>query len=58
LAALCPHFKGQEIEVERNGKVERDEPECQLALTLAEAPPSYGKAQGRAEVARTMRKRR
>jgi len=56
LAALYPRFQGQEIEVELNGNVERDEPESQLALTLAEAPPSYGKAQGRPEVAKTMRK--
>jgi hypothetical protein len=45
--ALYPHFKGQEIEVELNGGVERDEPEAQLALVLAETPPSYGSRRAR-----------
>lgn len=37
LTALYPHFQGQEIDVELNGIVERDEPEEQMALILAEA---------------------
>src|SRR2546426_2508015 len=41
LAALYPEFKGQAIDVELNGSVERDEPEAQLALVLAETPPAY-----------------
>src|SRR5260370_38707692 len=41
LAALYPKFDGQEIEVELNGNVERDEPENQMALVLAETPPAY-----------------
>jgi hypothetical protein len=41
LAALYPQFKGQEIEVELNGNVERDAPGAQMALALAEAPARY-----------------
>src|SRR6266571_3413783 len=41
LAALYPEFKGQAIDVELNGSVERDEPEAQLALVLAEVPSAY-----------------
>lgn len=41
LAALYPEFKGQAIDVELNGSVERDEPQDQLALVLAEMPPAY-----------------
>ena len=41
LASLYPEFKGQAIDVEPNGSVERDEPEDQLALVLAETPPAY-----------------
>jgi len=41
LASLYPEFKGQAIDVELNGSVERDEPEDQLALVLAETPPAY-----------------
>ena len=41
LAALYPEFKGQAIDVELNGGVERDEPEHQLAFNLAEPPPAY-----------------
>ena len=43
LAALYPQFTGQEIEVDLNGTVEREAPEGQLALTLAEASPPYGR---------------
>jgi len=43
LAALYPHFKGQEIEVELNGNVEREAPEGQMALVLGETAPRYGK---------------
>jgi site-specific DNA-methyltransferase (adenine-specific) len=43
LAALYPHFKGQEIEVELNGNVEQDQTEDQLTLALAEDPQKYGK---------------
>ena len=42
LAALYPQFKGQEIEVELNGNVER-EAEDQMALALAENAPVYGR---------------
>ena len=42
LAALYPQFKGQEIEVELNGKVDLNETENQLGLVLAETPPDYG----------------
>jgi DNA modification methylase len=38
LAALYPEFKGQAIDVELNGNVERDEPQDQLALVLGETP--------------------
>ena len=41
LAGLYPQFGGREIEVELNGTVERDEPENQMALVLAETPPRY-----------------
>jgi site-specific DNA-methyltransferase (adenine-specific) len=41
LAALYPEFKGQAIDVEQNGSVERDDPQNQLALVLAETPASY-----------------
>jgi site-specific DNA-methyltransferase (adenine-specific) len=41
LAALYPHFKGQEIKIELNGNVERDDPESQLALVLAEKSSAY-----------------
>jgi len=41
LAALYPRFKGQEIEIELNGNVERDAPGQQMALALAEAPTRY-----------------
>jgi len=41
LAALYPHFNGQEIEVELNGNVERVVPRDQLAFALAETPPPY-----------------
>jgi len=41
LAALYPQFKGQEIEVELNGNVEREAPEGQLALVLAETAQGY-----------------
>jgi hypothetical protein len=41
LAALYPEFKGQAIDVELNGSVERDEPQDQLALLLAETSPPY-----------------
>ncbi len=43
LAALYPHFKGQEIEVELNGNVEREAPEGQMVLVLGETAPRYGK---------------
>ena len=43
LAALYPRFKGQEIEVELNGNVER-EAEEQMGLTRAEAGRVYGRA--------------
>ena len=43
LAALYPQFKGQEIEVELNGKVDLNETENQLGFELAETPPEYGK---------------
>jgi tRNA G10 N-methylase Trm11 len=43
LAALYPQFKGQAIEIELNGNVEAEAPESQLALTLAERPPAYGR---------------
>ena len=46
LAALYPEFKGQAIDVELNGSVERDEPQDQLALVLAETPSQYGKRAG------------
>src|SRR5260370_35097273 len=36
LAALYPEFKGQAIDVELNGSVERDEPKDQMAFVLAE----------------------
>ena len=42
LAALYPRFKGDEIEVELNGNVER-ESDDQMALTLAETAPVYGR---------------
>ena len=42
LAALYPQFKGQEIEVELNGNVER-EPDEQMALTLAETASVCGR---------------
>ena len=42
LAALYPRFKGEEIEVELNGNVER-ESDDQMALTLAETAPVYGR---------------
>ena len=51
LAALYPEFKGQAIDVELNGSVERDEPEAQLALVLSEAPPAY-KTRARKETSR------
>jgi len=38
LAALYPEFKGQAIDVELNGRVERDDPQDQLALVLGETP--------------------
>src|SRR3989449_6608460 len=41
LAALYPKFKGQAIDVELDGSVERDEREHQLAFILAETPPPY-----------------
>src|SRR3989441_12055821 len=41
LAALYPEFKGQAIDVELNGSVERDEPQDQLALVLTETPTPY-----------------
>ena len=41
LAALYPEFKGQAIDVELNGSVERDQPQAQLALVLGETPPPY-----------------
>ncbi len=40
LASLYPQFKGQQINVELNGQVERKLPESQLALVLAEMPPA------------------
>lgn len=43
LAALYPQFKGQEIEVELNGKVDLNETENQLGFVLAETPPEYGR---------------
>lgn len=43
LTALYPNFKGQEIEVELNGNVEKDLPKEQMALTLAEAALPYGR---------------
>jgi site-specific DNA-methyltransferase (adenine-specific) len=43
LAALYPRFKGQAVEIELNGNVEAPAPENQLALTLAERPPAYGR---------------
>lgn len=45
LAALYPQFKGQEIEIELNGNVERDMPQEQMALMLAEAASPYGGTQ-------------
>src|SRR5439155_7195070 len=36
LVALYPEFKGQAIDVELNGSVERDEPQDQLTLVLRE----------------------
>src|SRR5882672_268357 len=47
LAALYPHFKGEEIEVELNGNVERDAPEAQMAFALAEHAPVYRVADAR-----------
>jgi site-specific DNA-methyltransferase (adenine-specific) len=47
LAALYPQFKGREIEVELNGNVERETPEEQFALVLAEAPVRYGRARAK-----------
>src|SRR5438046_733038 len=41
LAALYPEFKGQAIDVELNGSVERDEPQVQLALVLTETSAPY-----------------
>jgi len=41
LASLYRGFRGQEIEVELNGYVERFEPEAQLGLALAECPTPY-----------------
>jgi site-specific DNA-methyltransferase (adenine-specific) len=43
LAALYPQFKGEQIEVELNGYVEREIPDAQLGLALAEAPIRYGR---------------
>ncbi len=43
LSALYPHFQGQTIEVELNGIVEAEAPKSQLALTLAEKSPPYGR---------------
>src|SRR5260370_1599043 len=51
LAALYPEFKGQAIDVELNGSVQRDGPEAQLALVLAETPPPY-KTRARKETSR------
>src|SRR2546428_3071049 len=41
LAALYPEFKGQAIDVELNGSVDRAEPQNQLAFVLAETPSVY-----------------
>ena len=41
LAALYPHFKGEQIEVELNGTVEQNDPDAQLAFVLAETPSRY-----------------
>ncbi|HMJ65827.1 MAG TPA: site-specific DNA-methyltransferase [Candidatus Binatia bacterium] len=43
LAALYPHFKGEQIDVELNGTVEMVEDEAQLDLVLAEPRTHYGK---------------
>jgi hypothetical protein len=40
LAALYPEFKGQALDVELNGNVERDS-ESQLAFMLSESPCEY-----------------
>jgi DNA modification methylase len=45
LASLYPQFKGQEIDVELNGNVEKETPQDQMSLTLAENPPVYGRHQ-------------
>ena len=55
LAALYPEFKGQAIDVELNGHVDRDEREHQLAFILAESPPPY--RAGRTQTKTTMRAR-
>lgn len=44
LASLYTHFRGEEIDVELNGYVERDQPESQLAFALAESPVPYNRA--------------
>src|SRR5438552_2444213 len=41
LASLYPAFKGQAMDVELTGSVERDEPQDQLALVLLETAPPY-----------------
>ena len=43
LAALYPHFHGEEIEVELNGHIEKEQ-DAQMALLLAETAPNHGKA--------------
>src|SRR5438093_12784628 len=58
LAALYPEFKGQAIDVELNGSVERAESEDQLALVLAETPPPYRAARIHAKTARAAKERR
>lgn len=48
LASLYSQFKGQAIAVELNGQVERNMPEAQLALVLAETSGT-GQAQGHSD---------
>ena len=58
LAGLYPQFTGQEIEVELNGNVEREEPASQMALVLAEAPAAYRTRHSAASVCEKASKRR
>ena len=57
LAALYPEFKGQAIDDELNGSVERDEPQDQLALVLTETPAPYHAARIQTKTARASKAR-